>query len=189
LPNRASALRLAVLFGFERAALTLRHHANLDTSYGLFPTLGHLEIPVAGLGLTVVLIRGFWTGCSAHSLASSGKSAYDSNSTRGRRADSIAGEGERSPDTATEAQTKADRQADTGVRQSKSLIELEQAESYNGRWKELKGDFVDDPRRAVRGANELVGEVLDELEELFRGQRTDLEQRLDNEQTTTEDLR
>ena len=106
-----------------------------------------------------------------------------------RRADSTAAEGERTPDTATEAQTNADRQADTGVRQRTSLIEPERAESYNSRWKELKGEFVDDPRGAVRGANELVGEVLDELEELFRRQRTDLEQGLDSEQTTTEDLR
>ena len=115
--------------------------------------------------------------------------ASDAETDVGRRADSTAGEGERSPDTATEAQTNADRQADTGVRQRTSLIEPEQAESYNGRWKELKGEFVDDPRGAVRGANELVGEVLDELEEWFRGQRTDLEQRLDSEKTTTEDLR
>jgi hypothetical protein len=41
----------------------------------------------------------------------------------------------------------------------------------------------------VRGANELVGEAFDELAELFRRQRADLEQGLDNEQTTTEDLR
>jgi hypothetical protein len=107
----------------------------------------------------------------------------------GRRADSTAGEGERSPDTATEAQARADRQADTGVSQRTSLIDPERADSYNSRWKELKGEFVDDPRRAVRGANELVGEVLDELEELFRRQRTDLEQGLDSEQSTTEDLR
>ena len=107
----------------------------------------------------------------------------------GRRADSTAGEGERSPDTATEAQTDADRQADSGVRQHTSLIESERAEGYDTRWKELKGEFVDDPRGAVRGANELVGEVLDELEELFRRQRTDLEQGLDSDQTTTEDLR
>ena len=106
-----------------------------------------------------------------------------------RRADPTDGEGERSPDTATEAQTDADRRADTDAGQRTSLIEPERAESYNGRWKELKGDFVDDPRRAVRGANELVGEVLDELEELFRRQRADLEQGLDSEQTTTEDLR
>ena len=106
-----------------------------------------------------------------------------------RRDDSTANEGERSPDTATEAQSDADRQADTGVGQRTSLIEPERAESYNSRWKQLKGEFVDDPRRAVRGANEVVGEVLDELEELFRRQRTDLEQGLDSEQTTTEDLR
>jgi hypothetical protein len=105
------------------------------------------------------------------------------------RADSTAGEGERSPDTATEAQSSADGQADTGVRQRTSLIEPERAESYDSRWKELKGEFVDDPGGAVRGANELVGEVLDELEELFRRQCTDLEQNLDSEETTTEDLR
>ena len=107
----------------------------------------------------------------------------------GRRADTTAGEGERSPDTPTEAQTDADRQADPGVRQRTTLIEPDRAESYNSRWNELKGEFVDDPRRAVRGANELVGEVLDELEELFRSQRADLEHGLDSEQTTTEDLR
>jgi hypothetical protein len=121
--------------------------------------------------------------------------ASEAASDVGRRADSTAGEGERSPDTATEAQTNADRQADSGVRQRtslierKSLIEPERAESYNSRWKELKGEFVDDPRGSVRGANELVGEMLDELEELFRRQRSDLEQGLDSEPTTTEDLR
>jgi hypothetical protein len=107
----------------------------------------------------------------------------------GRRADSTAGEGERSTDTATEAQSSADGQVDTGVGQCTSLIEPEWAESYNSRWKELKSEFVDDPRGAVRGANELVGEALDELEELFRRQRADLDQGLDSEQTTTEDLR
>jgi hypothetical protein len=115
--------------------------------------------------------------------------ASETETDVGRRADSAADEGERSPDTATEAQSNADRHADTGVGQRRPLIEPERAESYNGRWKELKGEFVDDPRGAVRGANELVGEVLDELEELFRRQRTDLEQGIDSEQTTTEDLR
>jgi hypothetical protein len=115
--------------------------------------------------------------------------ASEAETEVGRRADSTAGEGEPSPDPASQAHTDTDRQADTGERQQTSLIEPERAESYNSRWKELKGEFVDDPRRAVRVADELVGEVLDELEELFRRQRTDLEQGLDSEQTTTEDLR
>src|SRR5215210_3110858 len=98
-------------------------------------------------------------------------------------------EDEQGRGTATDDQTNADRQVERGVRQRTSLIEPGRAESYNSRWKELKGEFVDDPRRAVQGANELVGEALDELEELFRRQRTDLEQGLDSEQTSTEDLR
>ena len=115
--------------------------------------------------------------------------ASEAETDIGRRADSTAGEGERSRDTTPEAQTNADHQADTGVRQRTSLIEPRRAETYNSRWKELKGEFVDDPARAVRDANELLGEALDELEELFRRQRTDLEQGLDSEQTSTEDLR
>ena len=115
--------------------------------------------------------------------------ASDAETDVGRRADTTAGEGEQSPDTPTETQADADRQADTGAGERTALIEPDRAESYNGRWNELKGEFVDDPRRAVRGANELVGEVLDQLEELFRRQRADLERGLDSEQTTTEDLR
>jgi hypothetical protein len=80
-------------------------------------------------------------------------------------------------------------QADSGAEPRATLIAPEQAETYNGRWNDLKSEFVDDPRTAVRGANSLVGEVLDELEELFRSQRADLEHGLDSEQTTTEDLR
>jgi hypothetical protein len=62
-PNSSSALRLAVLFGLERAALALGHHANLHTWNGLFLTLGVLDI--ARLGLALVLVGGFWTGCIA----------------------------------------------------------------------------------------------------------------------------
>jgi len=107
-------------------------------------------------------------------------------------------------DRASEEETGARRQADTAEAETNearsdtsdtaneeraTLIPPDRAESYNSRWTQLKSDFVDEPSRAVRGANELVGEVLDELEELFRRQRAELEQGLDSEQTTTEDLR
>jgi len=82
-----------------------------------------------------------------------------------------------------------DRGSDATAEQRATLIPPDRAESFNSRWTELKGQFVDEPQGAVRRANELVGEVLDELEELFRRQRADLEQGLDSEQTTTEDLR
>jgi hypothetical protein len=98
-------------------------------------------------------------------------------------------ESERRQTTRKRAETGADDQAATAARERATLIAPERAEAYNSRWNELKGEFVDEPRRAVRGANELVGQVLDELEELFRSQRSDLEQGLDSEQTSTEDLR
>lgn len=82
-----------------------------------------------------------------------------------------------------------DRGSDAAAEQRATLIPPDRAESFNSRWTELKGQFVDEPQGAVRRANELVGEVLDELEELFRRQRADLEEGLDSEQTTTEDLR
>jgi hypothetical protein len=106
-----------------------------------------------------------------------------------RPADRVADQDEQRPDTASRTETSDDRPADNGARQPTTLIPPERAESYNSRWNELKSEFVDEPRRAVRGANQLVGEVLDELEELFRRQRADLENGLDSEQTTTEDLR
>lgn len=70
-----------------------------------------------------------------------------------------------------------------------TLIAPERARDFEARWSELKGAFVDEPRRAVRQANELVGEVLDELERLFGDQRGELERGLDDERTSTEDLR
>ena len=65
----------------------------------------------------------------------------------------------------------------------------ERADEYSSRWDALKGDFVDEPRRAVRQADELVGEVLDELQRLFADQRRGLEQSFDHDQASTEDLR
>jgi len=70
-----------------------------------------------------------------------------------------------------------------------ALITADRARSYQERWNELKGQFVDDPRHAVRHADGLVGDVLDELEEVFRRQRGELERGLDDDRSSTEDLR
>lgn len=69
------------------------------------------------------------------------------------------------------------------------LVSRDRAEDYSTRWNEIKGAFVDEPRQAVGQADELVGQLLDELEELFRKQRRDIEQGLDADETSTEDLR
>jgi hypothetical protein len=84
--------------------------------------------------------------------------------------------------------TEADAsEADTGERER--LVPEDHAESYGARWDAVKGTFVDEPREAVAQADALVGEVLDELEQLFREQRRSIEQGLDSDETSTEDLR
>jgi hypothetical protein len=70
-----------------------------------------------------------------------------------------------------------------------ALVTRDRAESYSARWDAVKGEFVDEPRRAVADADNLVGELLDELQELFKQQRTQIEQGLDADETSTEDLR
>ncbi|MFR9801427.1 hypothetical protein ACL02T_03870 [Pseudonocardia sp. RS010] len=70
-----------------------------------------------------------------------------------------------------------------------TLIPQDRSADYLRRWESLKAGFVDEPRGAVRDANVLVGEVLDELEQLFQRQRSELERDLNNESASTEDLR
>lgn len=81
-------------------------------------------------------------------------------------------------------------QAHTGDGDShERLVPADHAASYGSRWDTVKGTFVDEPRQAVAQADELVGEVLDELETLFREQRARIERGLDSDETSTEDLR
>jgi len=86
-------------------------------------------------------------------------------------------------------QAEATRSGSDSARQSEALIAPYQASGYKDRWNELKGDFVDDPRHTVRRIDGLVGEVLDELEQVFRRQRGELETGMADESASTEDLR
>jgi len=76
-----------------------------------------------------------------------------------------------------------------GDEERAALVTRDRADSYSARWDSVKGEFVDEPRRAVADADALVGELLDELQELFKQQRTQIEQGLDADETSTEDLR
>jgi hypothetical protein len=69
------------------------------------------------------------------------------------------------------------------------LVSRDRADQYATRWNEVKGMFVDEPRQAVQQADALVGELLDDLERLFREQRKDIEKGLETDDTSTEDLR
>jgi hypothetical protein len=69
------------------------------------------------------------------------------------------------------------------------LVSADRAESYGSRWDKVKGEFVDEPRQAVADADALVGELLDELQSLFTEQRHGIERNLENDETSTEDMR
>jgi hypothetical protein len=95
--------------------------------------------------------------------------------------------------------TAADRRAEAVADDSREsegseggrerLVPAERAHDYSSRWDALKGDFVDEPRRAVAQADDLVGELLDEIQRLFADQRRNLEQGFDHDRASTEDLR
>jgi hypothetical protein len=48
-------------------------------------------------------------------------------------------------------------------------------DDLRGRWDDVQAEFVDDPRRAVQDAQNLVRDLVDELTETFRREREGLE--------------
>jgi hypothetical protein len=72
---------------------------------------------------------------------------------------------------------------------SGKLIDTRNADDYRARWDQLKGQFVDQPRDAVHSIDGLVGDVLEELQRVFREQRQELERGIGDDNTSTEDLR
>lgn len=55
------------------------------------------------------------------------------------------------------------------------LFGADTATVFRTRWREVQADFVDDPARAVRGADELVDEVLKQLSETLAKHKHGLE--------------
>ncbi len=94
-----------------------------------------------------------------------------------------------SGDAGSERRAEAVADETTGSGGRERLLSSDRARDYTARWDALKGDFVDEPRRAVAQADGLVGELLDEIQRVFADQRRDLEQGLDHDQASTEDLR
>jgi hypothetical protein len=58
------------------------------------------------------------------------------------------------------------------------------------RWRTIQGGFVDDPRRSVAEAHELVGELVQQIVDSFTNERAGLEKQWQSgESVSTEDLR
>ena len=79
-----------------------------------------------------------------------------------------------------------DAQDDQGV----SVLDPTASERLRNRWQEVQAGFVDEPRQSVTEADQLVGEVLDEVSRVFRDQRSELEAEWSgNAEPGTEELR
>jgi hypothetical protein len=61
---------------------------------------------------------------------------------------------------------------------------------FRNRWREIQTGFVDEPRRAVEQADELVAELMQRLAQSFSEQRNNLEHQWDaSDEVSTEELR
>jgi hypothetical protein len=76
-------------------------------------------------------------------------------------------------------------EADTGA----VLFGRDEVEGFRLRWRDLQADFVDDPARAVQGADQLVDEVLRALAEVYAAHKRELEDQWGGGAGGTEELR
>ena len=65
-----------------------------------------------------------------------------------------------------------------------------QTEEMRERWRAIQASFVDEPRKAVQEADQLVKSAVQRIEEVFRNQRSQMEQQWSGgKDVSTEDLR
>ena len=70
------------------------------------------------------------------------------------------------------------------------LFESTETETFRSRWHTIQTQFVDEPRRSVEQADELVAATMKRLAEVFASERQNLEREWDRgEDISTEDLR
>jgi len=70
------------------------------------------------------------------------------------------------------------------------LFDKGESEEFRSRWYAIQSGFVDEPRKAVQEADELVATVMKRLAEVFAGERERLERDWDQgDDVSTEDLR
>jgi hypothetical protein len=78
--------------------------------------------------------------------------------------------------------------AETGDDQA--LFRDNELQSFRSRWDEVQGRFVDEPREAVKKADDLVSDLVDRLTSGFAETRSGLEDQWNKgEDASTEDLR
>lgn len=70
------------------------------------------------------------------------------------------------------------------------LLDADELHVVISKWREIQAGFVDQPKRAMQEADELVSQLMDRLSQTFAEQREQLESRWsDAEAISTEELR
>jgi len=70
------------------------------------------------------------------------------------------------------------------------LLDADELHAVVSRWREIQAEFVDEPKRAIQEADELVTALMDRLARTFAEQREQLESRWSEaESISTEELR
>jgi hypothetical protein len=70
------------------------------------------------------------------------------------------------------------------------LLSGQQTDEFRSRWNTIQTSFVDEPRKTVEQADELVAEIMQRLAQSFSDQRSNLERQWEHaEGVSTEDLR
>jgi hypothetical protein len=76
------------------------------------------------------------------------------------------------------------------VSEHAALFPAGDMDNFRARWRDIQGDFVDEPRKAVEQANQLVEQVIQRLTDVFASERSRLEKEWgQGKDVSTEDLR
>lgn len=74
--------------------------------------------------------------------------------------------------------------------EDQQLFDDSELQSFRGRWEQVQGEFVDEPRDSVRKADDLVSDLVERLTSGFAETRAGLEEQWNKgEEASTEDLR
>jgi hypothetical protein len=92
--------------------------------------------------------------------------------------------------TGNKKEERAEEHRSADLAASGPLLPAEFAQALRGRWDRIQTGFVDDPRKSVQEADELVASAIKRLAEGFADARNNLERQWDRgDEVSTEDLR
>lgn len=112
----------------------------------------------------------------------------DNNDTRAREAGAEQDESRVRESEREQVDTRDDAKAEAAG--ATPYLPEQDAGPANERWGHIQAKFVDDPRKAVSEAHELVGELTQRIVDAFARERSELERQWsEGENVSTEDLR